>query len=659
MMPSKHTGTIRLIILILVAGLLFAAVEVAGADGPTFDVTIKISRLAETLDRIDALMEDMASPQLRSGTVMLRGMLRGTDWIDPTRAIVLGIDVGQTPVRIALLVPMRQPREEFRQAFNATQVEGGYLIGLQPQGQPVEGGMEERLIQAAIKTNANPVFLELDLASLTGEGKAALTQLMGAQPDSEPAAVSGEDLSRMIEAMSANLSQVESFGLGLDFDERLFHINTTAKGVDGSPLAGLLKPPGLISRLDAYDPQGHFTFRSRACDVKGIMDFMNGLYGGLYAEMGVDFNALAEVWSHFTGEAVSGMAVTERGVTFEMLAVLKDSEHLPDFAEAIYLPWLEKYNRAMAKMMEAQAGLKIDKPTQRMPDTTIEGYKVVGVRSRLPFMPMGPGVPEASGPVGQMEQTIRMTTVDNIFIVAPDDQRLAQLISTSQDTNEKSGAGPLLTARLAMGKYLKSMSGLLPPMPVEAETLSEIGDITFEVNTGGGEFQATTAIPVKDIKRFLALMGPEAQKGTTAAGTLKVPAPPEGTGEADDRAATDEAPMVKDARYWFDQGGLVAAYGNDKAAIRYFQKSLELDPTNSTALFNMGISYGELGEFERAITAINQAIALDPTQDVYYYGRGRVHLLAGDEEAARSDIARAAQGGHPDAVAYMRKHPTP
>jgi tetratricopeptide (TPR) repeat protein len=196
-------------------------------------------------------------------------------------------------------------------------------------------------------------------------------------------------------------------------------------------------------------------------------------------------------------------------------------------------------------------------------------------------------------------------------------------------------------------------------MPVQAETLNEIGDITVEVNTGGGEFQATTAIPVKDIKRFLALMGPGAQEGTTAAGTLKVPAPPEGTGEADDKATADEAPVVKDAQYWFHKGGLVAAYGNDKAAIRYFQKSLELDPTNSTALFNMGISYGELGEFERAITAINQAIALDPTQDVYYYGRGRVHLLAGDGEAARRDIARAAQGGHPDAVAYLRKHPTP
>ena len=58
---------------------------------------------------------------------------------------------------------------------------------------------------------------------------------------------------------------------------------------------------------------------------------------------------------------------------------------------------------------------------------------------------------------------------------------------------------------------------------------------------------------------------------------------------------------VKNADYWFDKGALCATYGNDPAAIKYFQKVIKLDPKRSGAYFTQGVSYGQLGEFAKAI----------------------------------------------------------
>jgi tetratricopeptide (TPR) repeat protein len=109
----------------------------------------------------------------------------------------------------------------------------------------------------------------------------------------------------------------------------------------------------------------------------------------------------------------------------------------------------------------------------------------------------------------------------------------------------------------------------------------------------------------------------------------------------------------KDADYWFSQGALVATYGNNKAAIRYFQKALSLNPNHSGAYFEQGISYGQLGNYQRAILLIDRALELEPQNGIYFYGRGRVYLLSGDKNRAMEDIKRAAELGDEDALNYL------
>jgi len=110
---------------------------------------------------------------------------------------------------------------------------------------------------------------------------------------------------------------------------------------------------------------------------------------------------------------------------------------------------------------------------------------------------------------------------------------------------------------------------------------------------------------------------------------------------------------VKNADYWFDRGALCATYGNDKAAIQYFQQAIKLDPNRSGAYFAQGISYGQLGDFAKAVPLIDRAIKMEPHNGLYFYGRGRVHLLAGDEEKAMADFKKAAELDDEDAQAYL------
>jgi tetratricopeptide (TPR) repeat protein len=110
---------------------------------------------------------------------------------------------------------------------------------------------------------------------------------------------------------------------------------------------------------------------------------------------------------------------------------------------------------------------------------------------------------------------------------------------------------------------------------------------------------------------------------------------------------------VKNADYWFDRGALCATYGNDAAAIKYFQQVIKLDPKRSGAYFGQGISYGQLGQFDRAMPLINKAIEMEPQKGLFIYGRGRVHLLAGDSEKAMADFKKAAELDDEDAQAYM------
>ena len=116
----------------------------------------------------------------------------------------------------------------------------------------------------------------------------------------------------------------------------------------------------------------------------------------------------------------------------------------------------------------------------------------------------------------------------------------------------------------------------------------------------------------------------------------------------------DQREQKNDSAYWYDMAILCSVYGNDKNAIRYFDKVIKLEPENSRAYFHSGVSYGEMGQYENSLSSINKAIELDPDKGLFYYGRGRVYLLSGDKEKAIEDFKQAATMGNLDAQNYLK-----
>ncbi len=119
------------------------------------------------------------------------------------------------------------------------------------------------------------------------------------------------------------------------------------------------------------------------------------------------------------------------------------------------------------------------------------------------------------------------------------------------------------------------------------------------------------------------------------------------------QSSRESARHEKDADYWFNKGALCATYGNDSAAIKYFQKAIVLDPQRSGAYFAQGVSYGQLENFFEAVDLINRAIEMEPHNGLYYYGRARVYLLADDREKALEDFKKAAELDDEDAQIYI------
>jgi Flp pilus assembly protein TadD len=119
--------------------------------------------------------------------------------------------------------------------------------------------------------------------------------------------------------------------------------------------------------------------------------------------------------------------------------------------------------------------------------------------------------------------------------------------------------------------------------------------------------------------------------------------------------ANDALPDQSGPAYWLDQGGLFATYGNYPAAVRAYQKAIELDVQNAEAYFDLGVSYGAMGDADQALLYINKAISMDAGQERYIYGRAWTLLIAGKKEQALLDFKKAADMGDLDAQMYLQQ----
>lgn len=655
---------IALIMVVLLGGYTTAAAKSA------LDLVVKIRDLDDMLLTMDDLSLAAPNQMGLSPTDMLRSMLQGTDWIDPARLIVLGVTQTGNKSAAAILIPFQTANENFQKTFNAKAGKDYYLIGMPPgQALALPDEAEKDMVAASGSSANMAVVVEIGVSGLLASNKPQIEQWlqkiesMPAQPQAGgPNAPSPAEIREMMTKMLEKAEELNTITMGIDFNQTALKMAFKAEAKKNSELYKLFSQKAETAKLAEYITVQDITFQSLGYDVEGMLDLVDDLFGTIYEQMGIDFANLASLGEHFTGETAGGMSFAKDGITFEMLAGLKNKDTNGNFTETVYLPWLMDYSRDLSRMMEKELKTKIDPLFARTPDSTVKGHKVAGVKFQFPVFPM-PGNLKGSAKMSQMmTYSFRMTTVGDLALMAPDDQRLGELIDLAATMKAKPSRGPLMQGTVDMSQYFNYIVSIIPEAAMAVPDFPASGRMKFRMDVNKGQFSSMMTIPMDGIKALMAYsqqMATAAQAGTMASDK---PRP-----RADDRTRTwdqeeqpvappEEVPVLdpeKDPDHWFDKGGLLSTYGNDKAAIAAYQKAIELDPGKSEAHFNLGVSYGELGEYEMALTSINHAIELNPSRGLYYYGRARVYLLAGEDAKALSDFKQAAAAGNTDAQEYL------
>lgn len=100
--------------------------------------------------------------------------------------------------------------------------------------------------------------------------------------------------------------------------------------------------------------------------------------------------------------------------------------------------------------------------------------------------------------------------------------------------------------------------------------------------------------------------------------------------------------MKKYAREYLEMGHVCINEANDlKAAIRNYDKAIEMDPLMTDAYIYKGMALTESGRLRDALTILNKAVRLSPTSFMAVYGRGKNFLQMQKYEEAAADFDKA------------------
>ena len=669
----------------VVVTLMLAAIcpQVSAQDpmnGP--DVIITITRLSETLDLVDQLFSENQKQGAGSPTAVVRGSLMGTAWIDSARPIVVGLSFSNGAASTIALVPYKQPNPDFQSAYSARAGTDYYVMAVPPNpDRPVTAGDEAALLAAGAFPQEKLVTLKIALRRLLSANSdkidQAITNLeMRAQETQEgqpPPPMSPEDLRDMIQNSLAILNQVDTLKLDFDLNQETLSMGYELAAAADSRLAEVFAAGSDMSLFGNLPLDEQILFVSRSYNLAGMLELVGQAFGRLYKKIGVDFAGLQRISRSFTGEMLGGMSLSENRLDFEFMAVLADNVSAGDFLEKEYIPWLLEYGRQMNAVVEKAGGEKTAEPVTMTEESTVNGRRVLGCQVKLPVAAFpGPAGPmSAQLPISTYD--MRMTTADQVLLVASDDKRVANLLKQIETMKEKPATGPLMTGEVDLAGYLGAVKSWASKDAAELPPLPNLGRMLFQGDMGQGRASFEFSIRLKDVQSLIAYaaaVAPAAGQppGEAAAeSTVKRPSDKTGQGKAEARPGAlkvppprEAVPVKKDAEYWTTRAYLCTTYGNDKAAIQFFKKAIALSPNSSNLYFQMGISYGELGYYQAALAAIDKAIALGGDKGLYYYGRGRVLMQSGKEAEGLAEIRKAAEMGEIDAIQYLEgENPKP
>ena len=657
-MKTKMFTLIALgMIAFLAAGFMPPAAKAQGQAGQGLQLLIKIRNIDQLLNDVERLMPSGEGSATTQQMAMFRGMLQGTDWIDPERSIVLGMDARGGASSWIALIPFRTANPNFQMAYSAIAGDDYYLTAFPPQpGFTLNPGIKESLLDASVASAASSLVVEAAASELLAIAQPKIAAAIASRaaapsPQGQPSMMSPAETQAMLTEMLKTFEQVETLRLGLDLEGDLFTLQFDVDALPNSFLAGLLVDRGDEVRLGDYDVDMPLQFRSRAYNVPGLMQLLGSGFGQIYRQMGIDFDDLATMTKSFTGEMVGGMTAASSGMTYEMIYVLQPETDGEDFIINTYLPWFERYNRQVAAFVAQQTNNPPAPLYERTADSIVEGVKVVGVKTNYNAMlPPGDQSLAVFGGGGQVFET-RLAAVGDLLLITSNDAAMGDLVARARGFETAPPQGPMAEFEFDLGAFMEGIKAMMPPGDAATAWPADLGNVTMKAEMQAGKLATRTRFNIDDMgKMSAAFKAMAAQQAAATASGAGVGAPPRKPVAAMDERQPEEQPD-----HWYRRGGLHSTYGAYKAAATSYRKAIELEPRHADAHFQLGVVYGEMRQFEPAIKAMTRAIDLDDDKSAYYYGRGRVYLLAGEEQQAMRDFMEAGFLGNRDALAYLRE----
>ena len=654
-MNRKFALSAGLIIIFIFTSCISMNAAETAAPGP--DIIIKISRLNQAIDIIDKMAAADLDEPTSAPSFFLRSLLFGTDWIDPDRAIVIGINfenmAAETKPVMAALVPYTRQNEDFHISYGAVSKIDHYIVSLPPvEGGVVSDQMAYDLSEASLKKPDGMLSMELAASQLLNKADSQIEKMLleldrkiGDQTPS-PDNLTPEDINKLLKGLIKAAKQLETLSMGMDITDTNLIIFYDALALQGTDLSKLFtrSAESRFTRMGSYAPRHHINFKSTSYDLKGMLTFFNTIFGDFYKKIGLDLANIESMTSHFTGEMAGGMSFNDTGLDIEMIATLSNTEKTgAEFLESVYLPWMMDYGQKMAAFYNQHlSGKKIKNIFSKTSESTLYGNKVFGMDCEVPLTMPG------SKTADKFNFTLRTTAVDDLLLTASTNERLKQLIKIASTLKKEPYDGPLMKMDMDLGAYLDAVQKIASQAGTGMDfDFSDMGSLGYTLDIEKSKLSNKYVIKIDDIRSMVSAFKQAADQSFSQSPPTML-----------QHSAKGQKPKPKKedtAEFWLDKGMLYATYGNDKEAIKFYKKALQIEPDNIRTLFNIGLSYSSQGKYDMAITALNQAISLAPDNGDYHYGLGWVYLLKGESGKAMAYIRTAADLGNPDAKKYLLK----
>jgi hypothetical protein len=515
---------LKLIILCLFLGLNAGFIPAtAGAQDEANQkpqLLIKIRNIDQFLNDIEKLISSVqGSNAVPPQIAMIRGMLQGTDWIDPQRSIVAGIVLKEPKPKLAILIPFRKANPSFQAMISAVAGENYYLGTVPPEpGFTASPAMKEALIKASASPTPGSIVIEATMSALLDQIEPQMLAAMKkieASPEIQKAqpGITPQESMEAVSAFLKILRQAEIVRYGLDIAGDKFTLLFDVETLPNTPLSGLLSDPGGDSRLMSYPIDMPIQFRSRPHNMAGMLNLLGTSLGSIYRRMGVDFDKMGDIIKQFSGEAAGGLKISSDGLSVEIMYILQPGVDGEAFISNTYMPWIENYSKQVSNLASQKTGKPAQQLYERTADSTVAGVKVRGIKANFNAI-----IPTQMPQTGIFSKAfeMRMAAVGDMMFLASSDTQLEALIKGSRNLKKSPAQGPMIQADLDIGALVKIVQSFLPSTGNSVTLPDNWGNLTMSAEMSKGKLATRTSFNIDVLHKIAAAIQDSAKKRAAA-----------------------------------------------------------------------------------------------------------------------------------------------